>query len=218
MNARSKAFVCVVAAHPAVTEEVRRALGGVPVEINLKGFKKAVGKVPAASVYILDSENTEVRATGVAETILHSDPHAKIIVLGESFTRSAGLQLLKSGVKGILTYQVVPQQIKRAVESVSFGGFWFPRELLGDFIRTYGRQSRELPAEVANEIFAPSGRERQILDALLSNQSNKEIANNLNISERTVKFHVSNLLRKAKVRRRTDLILMHYNENRKFRH
>jgi DNA-binding CsgD family transcriptional regulator len=39
---------------------------------------------------------------------------------------------------------------------------------------------------------------------------NKEIALRLNISERTVKFHVSNLLAKFGVRRRADLILLCY--------
>jgi DNA-binding NarL/FixJ family response regulator len=53
-----------------------------------------------------------------------------------------------------------------------------------------------------------SRREREVLDALLENLANKEIASRLNISERTVKFHVSNLLSKFGVRRRADLILL----------
>ena len=51
-------------------------------------------------------------------------------------------------------------------------------------------------------------REREVLDALLENLANKEIADRLHISERTVKFHVSSLLEKFSVRRRTDLILL----------
>ena len=49
-----------------------------------------------------------------------------------------------------------------------------------------------------------------MLDSLLENLANKEIASKLNISERTVKFHVSNLLSKFGVRRRADLILLCY--------
>jgi DNA-binding CsgD family transcriptional regulator len=55
-----------------------------------------------------------------------------------------------------------------------------------------------------------SRREREVLDSLLENVSNKEIAAKLNISERTVKFHVSKLLNKFGVRRRADLILLCY--------
>jgi len=53
-----------------------------------------------------------------------------------------------------------------------------------------------------------SRREQEVLDSLLENLSNKEIASKLNIAERTVKFHVSNLLSKFGVRRRADLILL----------
>jgi len=62
---------------------------------------------------------------------------------------------------------------------------------------------RPLPAPPA----AMSGREREVLEALLDNQSNKEIAAKLHISERTVKFHVSNLLGKFGFERRQELIL-----------
>jgi DNA-binding CsgD family transcriptional regulator len=47
-----------------------------------------------------------------------------------------------------------------------------------------------------------------VLNGLLENLANKEVADRLHISERTVKFHVSNLLAKFGVRRRADLILL----------
>jgi len=53
-----------------------------------------------------------------------------------------------------------------------------------------------------------SRREREVLDLLLDNLCNKEIASKLFISERTVKFHVSNLLSKFGVQRRADLIVL----------
>jgi DNA-binding NarL/FixJ family response regulator len=49
-----------------------------------------------------------------------------------------------------------------------------------------------------------------VLEAVLDSLSNKEIATRFNISERTVKFHVSNLLAKYSVRRRADLILQSF--------
>ncbi len=53
-----------------------------------------------------------------------------------------------------------------------------------------------------------SRREREVLDSLPANLSNKESASKLYISERTVKFHLSNLLSEFGVRRRAELILM----------
>jgi DNA-binding NarL/FixJ family response regulator len=59
-----------------------------------------------------------------------------------------------------------------------------------------------------------SGREQEVLDALLENLVNKEIGSRLNISERTVSFHVSNLLSKFGVRRRADLIFLCYQKRK----
>jgi DNA-binding CsgD family transcriptional regulator len=53
-----------------------------------------------------------------------------------------------------------------------------------------------------------SKRETHVLDGLMRHESNKEIASRLAISERTVKFHVSNILAKFSVQRRADLILL----------
>ena len=55
-----------------------------------------------------------------------------------------------------------------------------------------------------------SHREQEVLTLLLDNLANKELADRLHIAERTVKFHVSNLLAKFGVRRRADLILLCY--------
>jgi len=49
-------------------------------------------------------------------------------------------------------------------------------------------------------------REEEVLDGILRSLANKEIANELNLSERTVKFHVSSLLQKFKVRGRLELM------------
>jgi DNA-binding CsgD family transcriptional regulator len=49
-------------------------------------------------------------------------------------------------------------------------------------------------------------REEEVLDGILRSLANKEIASELNLSERTVKFHVSSLLSKYKVRSRMELV------------
>jgi DNA-binding CsgD family transcriptional regulator len=50
-----------------------------------------------------------------------------------------------------------------------------------------------------------SARQREVLDAVLCNRANKEIASKLNITVRTVKFHISSLLSKFGVETRADL-------------
>jgi DNA-binding NarL/FixJ family response regulator len=51
-----------------------------------------------------------------------------------------------------------------------------------------------------------SGRERQIMQLLLKGMANKDIAEQLYVSERTVKFHCSNLYKKLKIQNRFELM------------
>jgi DNA-binding CsgD family transcriptional regulator len=69
----------------------------------------------------------------------------------------------------------------------------------------------KIPLVVIPRIMQQSGldlsrRETEVLEGLKEGLANKEIANKLNISERTVKFHVSNLLSKFKVDSRIQLM------------
>ena len=77
------------------------------------------------------------------------------------------------------------------------------------------RESPHLVAERAQQLLAAgralgagvkvSRREQEVLDAILQHRTNKEIAKKLNVSERTVKFHVSSLLAKFGVTDRVAL-------------
>lgn len=51
-------------------------------------------------------------------------------------------------------------------------------------------------------------REKEVIELILEDRSNKEIAKQLSISERTTKFHVSEILLKLKVRKRAEIIKM----------
>ena len=128
-----------------------------------------------------------------------------VLVLLPKLEDSATYPLLRLGVKGLLTYDLVPRELARAACQVGDGGYWVPRELLTHFVESIlpelqGCKSLDTEVEI-------SRREREVLDLLLDNLCNKEIASKLFVSERTVKFHVSNLLSKFGVQRRADLIV-----------
>jgi len=136
---------------------------------------------------------------------------ARQLVVAERFTETNAFPLLRLGAKGLLTYPEARQKLPKAVEVVAAGGFWVPRHLLSHFVDSIlDRQRRRLAVKGSTDITV---REREVLHALLENLSNKEIASKLRISERTVKFHVSSLLAKFGVRRRSDLILLCFQDS-----
>jgi DNA-binding NarL/FixJ family response regulator len=134
-----------------------------------------------------------------------------VIVVCEKLTDATSHSLLRLGAKGLLTYTDAVEQLPRALPLVASGGFWVPRNVLSTFVDSIltDQQKRRLKPDNQTQL---SRREREVLDSLLENVSNKEIASKLNISERTVKFHVSKLLNKFGVRRRADLILLCYQQ------
>jgi DNA-binding NarL/FixJ family response regulator len=117
--------------------------------------------------------------------------------------------MLRQGVKGILNYEDVREHLPRALTMIAAGGFWVPRAVLSRFVDTIliGTPGHQLPMNFPAEL---STREQEVLNLLLENLANKELGDLLHITERTVKFHVSNILAKVGVRRRADLILLCY--------
>jgi DNA-binding NarL/FixJ family response regulator len=133
-------------------------------------------------------------------------PGLPVLVLLPKVSGSKTYSLLRLGVKGVLPYGHTQRELPRAAAELARGGHWIPRNILTGFIESI------LPELQGSESLNPgieiSRREREVLDLLLENLSNKEIAAKLYVSERTVKFHVSNLLGKFGVQRRSDLIVL----------
>ncbi|HEX9841184.1 MAG TPA: response regulator transcription factor [bacterium] len=200
--------------HPVVLANLRRILtrkGQRLAEVRLDGAGLAVGKpvkIPRARVLVIDAPAHKGTAQNLVQSALGQLPGAMVLVLAEKFSESTAFDFLRLGARGLMTYAEIETQAIRAVEALAGGNFWVPRALLGRFVDSIlsGQNTR---AATAAE-FKLSARERQVLDALLDNLANKEIAVQLNISERTVKFHVSHLLSKFNVQRRADLIVLFY--------
>jgi DNA-binding NarL/FixJ family response regulator len=140
------------------------------------------------------------------DRILCKEPTIRVVVVMEELSPQTAFPLLRLGVKGLLTYADGTEALRSALALVARGGMWVPRDLLSTFLDgIVGRKAGG--ASPAPGGMALSRREREVLDGLVENLSNKEIGTRLFISERTVKFHVSNLLAKFAVPRRGDLIV-----------
>ena len=162
--------------------------------------------LPRACMYVTDAQAPrqviEILVSGIQER--HPATHQ--LVMADRFTELTAFPLLRLGVKGMLSYTEARDKLPQALKVINAGGFWVPRKLLSRFVESILRVVHEHRALKGPADLSP--REREVLQALLDNLVNKEIADRLRISERTVKFHVSSVLRKYGVRRRTDLILL----------
>jgi DNA-binding CsgD family transcriptional regulator len=103
------------------------------------------------------------------------------------------------GIHAIILVPNIDTELPSAVHAVAEGQLWMGRESLSEYIK----RTRSFGGFVESCSF--TDREQQIIPFLVVGFSNKDIANMLQIADRTVKFHVSNILRKFKVRNRKAL-------------
>src|SRR5262245_28738974 len=210
-SAKEKTRVLILSSHPVVLPEWRLLVAKSGSEVNTRQVEITPKtdlhelSVPAASIYVIDAHGADWATEALITTVRLNDPEARIIVVGPQFNEVNSFPLIYLRVKGLLRYSEVRNQLLRAVQVVAGGGLWVPRTLMRKFLESLLESSHA--SIQAPRSHALSRREKEILDCLLKNKSNKEIANELHISESTVKFHVSNILAKFGVQRRTDLIL-----------
>jgi DNA-binding NarL/FixJ family response regulator len=209
--------VCLLSPHPLVRSEFERVLPAKDFQISFKAVNPASSvelkelPIPRAAVYVVDAQSTQTNIQALVENVLERYAKARILVLSAKHTDAATFDFLRLGVKGLLTYGQAEKQWPTALPLVASGGYWVPRAVLSRFVESIlGNRKAAIARDKTPGTL--SRREREVLESLLQNLSNKEIANKLNISERTVKFHVSNLLEKHGVRRRADLIVMRFQE------
>jgi DNA-binding NarL/FixJ family response regulator len=206
--------VCLVAFLPFALNVFQRRLAKGPFrvasrqfEVDASGHLKPIS-VPSASVYVLEA-HPDAAMTEEAIAVLQGDRRRmRLVVVLERLDQPHAVPLLRWGAKGLLDFLETIDQLPRAVSEVARGGFWVPRPILSRFVE------ESLTSQTVRRLVTVppgrrlSGREREVRDLLLENRSNREIGERLNMSVRTVKFHVSNLLSKFGLKRRADLIVL----------
>jgi DNA-binding NarL/FixJ family response regulator len=208
--------VCLLWKHPLVLAEVRRVLSDepfelLPVRIESSPFSSLEGLLPRETLlHVIDSDALASQTATLVTHVLAVNPSARPIVMGEEFSEATAFSLLRHGAKGIVTYAEVSKRLARILREVDGGGFWVPRALLSRFVDATRAESA--PRRPVGRTPSLTPREREIVDDLLHNLSNKEIAQKHRISDRTAKFHVSNVLAKYGVKRRVDLLLLSFPE------
>jgi len=209
-SAQKRISVGLFSYHPLVAAEFERLLPQDEFEVctyrleppSVTGSEELA--VSPASVYVLEASGVG-RTEALVESLARSQRANRLIIISERFDETETFPLLALGVKGLICFADAREFLARAIREVARGGFWVPRALLSRFVDWTLATGRPRTIRSAARL---SSREREVVDLLLKNLSNKEIAVQLRISERTAKFHVSNLLAKHGVKRRADLILL----------
>ena len=148
--------------------------------------------------------------------IIKTAAATKFVVLTGNPTSQEAVEFIKAGAKGYCANNIGAPLICKAARIVANGEIWVGRKLLPALLNELVRAAEQSTATTqmqssympATSVFtALSPREREITSLVASGQQNKVISYKLQISEKTVKAHLTTIFRKLGVEGRTQLAL-----------
>ena len=149
-------------------------------------------------ILLLDINMPNVNGIEVLEEIKKKNIPVKVLMLTVHSETEYLVQAVDIGANGYILKDSGSEELKKAIQSVMDGDSYIQPSLIPSL------NSRLVNRDIDKEkIAALTKREMEILTQIAGGMFNKEIAVNLNISERTVKNHISNIFKKIDVSDRT---------------
>ena len=154
-------------------------------------------------VTIMDINMPGLNGVDAVERLTARDPNLRILMLTMYNHDEYLFRTIRAGARGYLLKDSPVSEVIEAIRKVMTGGSVLHPELTNKLLESYRGQTAE-PEEHADKL---SSREQQVLAAVVNGLSNKEIAEQLFITETTVKLHVTNIYRKLGVKSRSQAIM-----------
>jgi DNA-binding NarL/FixJ family response regulator len=117
---------------------------------------------------------------------------------------------LRAGASGFLLKDVPPEQLVEGIRAVASGDALLAPSITRRVIEEFVQRAPGAPREMPSSVQELTPREREVLERLARGRSNSEIAQELFVSETTVKTHVAHVLTKLGVRDRVQAVVFAY--------
>jgi len=164
------------------------------------------------SVLLLDLALPHLGGVEGLSAIRRLSPSTIVMLLSRFPNDLEAIRTLKAGAKGYCHRDIEPSLINKALDVVQKGEIWVGRKVISHLLKelTYATERRQKDSALRPDIFFDylTAREQQIAQLVGEGFSNKEIANWLHISERTVKAHLTSIFRKLHISDRLRLALL----------
>ena len=188
--------------HPLVRAGLRATLAAAP-DLELVAEAATADEVQQAcrqhrpDVVLLDLAMPGPPPAATVARLREDAPALRVIILTAHDEEAYVRALLALGVAGYVLKDEAPEALVQAIRSVMQGGSWFSSAVIRRLAQP------DLPATAAGELTA---RERQLLGLLAQGWHNARIADELHLSEQTVRNYVSRLYAKLGVRSRAEVM------------
>ena len=155
-------------------------------------------------VLVLDLFMPDEDGFEVLRTLDRAESHVASVVLTGSESQLDYVQVVKLGARGLVLKGDKPEKLFTAIRTVANGELAFSSDIANQVVQAMATEPRQEPTTLARL----SERERQIAFLVARGLKNRDIANELAISENTVKRHLQSIFNKTSTRDRLELAVL----------
>ena len=161
----------------------------------------------APDVVLMDVRMPRVNGIEAARAIRAEVPTTKILMLTVSDEEEDLFEAVKAGANGYLLKEISVEEVAEAIRAVVQGQSLISPSMASKLLNEFNAMSKR--AEEKQQFPAPAltSRELEVLKLVAKGMSNREIADELYISENTVKNHVRNILEKLHLHSRMEAVI-----------
>jgi RNA polymerase sigma factor (sigma-70 family) len=205
----SKARILLVEDHIVVRQGIKALLSDEPdLEIvgeadNGREALQAVMKLHP-NLVLMDISMPGLNGIEATRQIRQRHPEVKVVVLSMHANEEYVFQVLRAGASGYVLKQSDSSEVLTAIRAALTGGSFLSPPISRAVVDDYVRRA-EARGE-GSDLDLLTSREREVLQLLAEGLSNREIAEQLNISVKTVETHRSNMMNKLDVDSKTELV------------
>ena len=197
--------------HPIFREGLKMFLGAAPgIEVvgEAADGEQAINMVAELrpDIVLLDVAMPVVPGLAVLQSLAVLNTGIRVLLLTASIERGERLRALQLGARGVVLKARTSDVLLKAIHAILADEYWVDRESIADLIDVFTASSAST-GEAQASSFLLTPREREVVAAIASGLTNREAAELLQLSEQTVKRHVTNVFDKTGVSTRLELAL-----------
>ena len=180
-------------------DDVQLAPDGQPLAALLAGFSEGL--------VLVDLVASDVTEVGRLEALCRVHPAKRIVAAYATLSPARAVDLFQAGARGYCNRYIRPELLGEVIRVVEHGEVWVGEQLMSGLLRALPRSVNSIASD--DPLLAQlTDREKDVIPFIVDGMANKVIARELDITERTVKAHVSSILHKLGVSDRMQLAML----------